>query len=239
MQAGTTSLTVKYTFDGATKTTTVSVSVAKIQLAKPTVSGKYSYTGGEQEVALNGFDENTMSIVSGNKFTNAGDAYAVVIGFKDAVNYKWNDGSAGNISLSWAIAKKTVTAPVADATQFVYNGQEQTYAVANSDFYTVQGNKQTAANSWTVTVSLNNKSNTEWSEGGVDDVMFAFVIGKASFDMSGVTVDDITVKEDGTYTNLKFRVFLKGLRLPITAQTVIRRTVFPRLASMLLRRRLQ
>lgn len=219
--------------------TTVSDSVAKIQLAKPTVSGKYSYTGSEQEVALNGFDENTISIVSGNKFTNAGGAYAVVIGFKDAANYEWNDGSAENLSLSWAIAKKTVTAPVADATQFVYNGQEQTYAVANSDFYTVQGNKQTAANNWTVTVSLKDKSNTEWSDGGVDDVTFAFVIGKASFDMSGVTFDNITVKEDGNVHKLEISGLPQGVTVAYNGTNGYTADGVPRLASMLLWRRSQ
>ena len=72
-----------------------------------------------------------------------------------------------------------IPAPKADTTVFVYNGTIQTYTIAPSNMYTVSGESQINAGTYTVTVSLRNKVNTAWeSTGTTDDLTYEFTIGK-------------------------------------------------------------
>ena len=70
-----------------------------------------------------------------------------------------------------------VDAPDEDTNLFTYNGEEQTYTLAESDYYTITDNKQTNAGTYTVTVAL--KENNVWSDGTTDDKTYEFVINKA------------------------------------------------------------
>lgn len=91
---------------------------------------------------------------------------------------------AGNTELMGDVAKtatltidkKRVDIPMADATVFEYNGKEQTYAIAESDWYSVDGNKQTAAGTYDVKVSLKDANNTVWSDGTSDTKVYKFTI---------------------------------------------------------------
>ncbi len=73
---------------------------------------------------------------------------------------------------------KVVDAPVEDTTDFTYNGEEQTYALTESDCYTISGNKQTNAGTYTVTVALND--GYIWSDGTSNDAEYEFIIQKAT-----------------------------------------------------------
>ena len=75
------------------------------------------------------------------------------------------------------------------------DGNEQTYNVAASDYYTVTGNKRTDAGSQNVIVALNDKTNYAWNNGGTADVTFTFNIAKK--DITGATVGNF---EPLTYT---------------------------------------
>ena len=81
----------------------------------------------------------------------------------------------------FTIAKKQITPPTADSRTFTYTGQPQTYTVGgfNETYCEVSGNVQTNAGDHTVTVSLKDKTNTEWKTGGTADVTFTFNITKA------------------------------------------------------------
>ncbi len=72
---------------------------------------------------------------------------------------------------------KVVDAPEADDTVFIYDGTEKTYTLAESDYYTIYDNKQTAADTYTVKVSLN--ENFVWSDGTTADKIYSFTIEKA------------------------------------------------------------
>ena len=73
-----------------------------------------------------------------------------------------------------------VSIPTADDTVFTYNGSPQTYTIAANDAYTVTDNVKTEAGSYTVTVSLNNKTTSTWNDFSVEDKTYVFVINKAS-----------------------------------------------------------
>lgn len=82
-------------------------------------------------------------------------------------------------SADFEITKGQAEKPSADTTKFVYNGSDQTYQIADSELYTVSGNVQKDAGTYTVTVSLKDKNKTEWSDGTTDDLTFTFTIAKA------------------------------------------------------------
>ena len=87
-----------------------------------------------------------------------------------------------------------VDAPDEDTTIFTYNGEEQTYTLAESDYYTITGNKQTNTGTYTVTIALNDKDSTVWNDGTTDDKEYTFTIAKAD---AAVTWNDQSVASTG------------------------------------------
>lgn len=114
--------------------------------------------------------------------TYGGEASQVEAGTYDITvtilnpNYCFADGSSSAKVGELVISQRGVAIPEADAAAFTYNGAEQTYNIAASEFYTVSGNVQKDAGSYTVTVSLNDKDNHTWPDGTTDDLSYDFVI---------------------------------------------------------------
>lgn len=112
---------------------TAALTINKAEVAEPTVSGAYTYTGEEQTVALTGL-ESCMTGISGNTATNAGN-YTVTITLDD--NHQWAAGSDG--SVAWSIGKAPVTVAARD--QSIYIGQDvpDLTAPVKDTHYTVTG----------------------------------------------------------------------------------------------------
>ena len=70
-----------------------------------------------------------------------------------------------------------VDAPEEDCTAFTYNGVEQSYILAKSDYYTITDNRQINAGTHTVTVTLND--GYIWSDGTTAAKEYTFTIAKA------------------------------------------------------------
>ena len=119
---------------------------------------------------------------------NAGE-YTVTYTVAGNDNY---NGDTKQVSVK--INPKKIDKPVGDNTSFVYDGSEQTYNVAASDYYTVTDNKMTNAGSQTVTVALKDKVNYTWTDDTTADVTFTFTI--AQKDITGATV--------GNFAELKY-----------------------------------
>ena len=77
------------------------------------------------------------------------------------------------------VNKKILAKPVADRTEFVYNGKSQTYKIESNKFYTISGNVRKNAGTYEVTVSLKDKNNYVWSDKSDDDLKYKFEIVKA------------------------------------------------------------
>ncbi len=86
-------------------------------------------------------------------------------------------------------APAEIDIPDVDTTEFTYNGAEQTYGIPENDAYTIGNNKQTNAGTYTVTVSLNDKTSSTWSDGTTDDLTYEFVIAKAD---QAIEISEIT-----------------------------------------------
>ncbi|MCD8040072.1 MAG: hypothetical protein LUF82_00945, partial [Clostridia bacterium] len=105
----------------------------------------------------------------GNSFTDtwedAGDSIEISGGYYSSIpanSEYYADGlvptaiTISGTNYYTVVTGEFVTAPAADETEFYYNGEEQTYTLTeNTDAYTISGNVQTEAGTYTVTVTLN------------------------------------------------------------------------------------
>ncbi len=111
---------------------------------------------------------------------------------------------------------KVVDAPEAD-TAFTYNGEVQTYTLAESEYYTISDNTtQTNAGNYTVTVALKDKDNTVWNDGTADDKEYTFIIAKAELT---VTAESYTIKVGEALPTYAYDVagLVNNEQLPIDA----------------------
>ena len=163
--------------------------INKAKLTAPTIkTGAFTYDASVKTLELTGFDETTMSI-TGNTAKNAG-SYTARVSLNDTANYEWANGFDGN--LDWNITKIQIEAPQENLTTFTYDKTEQTYTLTTNSAYTIKNNTRTNAGSQTVTISLVDKTNYEWSNGTTDDITYTFTIGKA--------VVDVIPTVSGSYT---------------------------------------
>lgn len=102
------------------------------------------------------------------------------------------------------VNKKRVTKPTGDNRIFIYNGQEQTYTIAESSDYTISGNVQTNAGAYEVVVALIDSTNSEWADGSTTDFIFDFNIAKADQTAPSVNKANETFagKNDGKITDV-------------------------------------
>lgn len=156
--------TIKVSFAGDTKT--YEVTVSRIQVEKPTVTGTYTYSGEQQTVTLNGYDEELMTASDPNGLL-AG-SYTTTVSLNDTTKYEWKDGTDTTLSLEWTISKAKVEVPTLKATQYNYTGEtvnplvdgyDETIMNATGDLSGVE------IGEYNIVYTLKDNSNYEWKTG--------------------------------------------------------------------------
>lgn len=171
-----------HTYDGEPKTAEVTQDEGQTQIPAGGYEVKY---GGEASQTAAGTYDITVTITNGN-FCFAGDKDTMVVG-------------------KLSIGKQAVEIPAADDTEFTYNGAEQTYAIAESELYTVEGNVQKNAGTYTVTVALKDKANYVWPDGTTDDRTYTFIISPKTVTATWVGLEQVYGSVEPVY------VILSGL----------------------------
>ena len=101
---GSQKITVSYSENGVTQTTTFNVTVNRKSVAKPTWKSNLTYNGNSQSVNgtsyWNNFNTTYMTIGGTTSATNAG-TYAAT--FTPGSNYRWSDGTTDPINVNWTI----------------------------------------------------------------------------------------------------------------------------------------
>ena len=99
-------ITVTYSENGVTQTTTFQVTVNRKSVAKPTWKGSLTYNGSSQSVNgtsyWNNYNTTYMTIGGTTSATNAGTYTAT---FTPGSNYRWSDGTTTALEVNWTIAK--------------------------------------------------------------------------------------------------------------------------------------
>ena len=172
-------VTVSYTENRVTQTTTFNVTVNRKSVAKPTWKSNLTYTGSAQSVSSasywNNYNTSYMTIGGTTSATNAGTYIAT---FTPGSNYRWADGTTTAINVNWTINKATGSLSVSSTTVAI-NGNNYSSGVAvtitragdgaisysptsisgltlslSGNILTIKGNGSTAVSAKTITISV-------------------------------------------------------------------------------------
>lgn len=199
-----------YTLNGGTGLTH-SWSIGKAVVSF-TVSGKSHTYDGEPKTAVVTQDAGQTQIPAGGFTVTYGNAasqteagtYDITVTITNS-NFCFEGGGTSTKVGELVIAEAKVPIPAADNTEFVYNGAEQTYAIAANELYTVSGNVQKDAGTYTVTVSLNDNDNYVWSDDTTDDRTYTFIISPKTVTATWVGLEQVYGSVEPVY------VILSGL----------------------------
>ncbi len=201
---GDTFVTLKYTYDEVTKTAEVPISVEKITVNRPVDDNEYRYSG----------ESMTTSLVNTPLYTIQCDSrieagsYHFTATLIDGNNYAWADTADISVQVAWTILPLEVSAPRITGT-FVYDGTKQYCGIALNDLYEItNGDGQTDAGTYTVSISLLDKDNTKWygktGEAGTADLNLNWVIERKQ--VEDPTMNTEKYLFDGTYLNFDYRI---------------------------------
>ena len=172
-------VTVSYTENGVTQTTTFNVTVNRKSVTKPTWKNNLTYNGNAQSVSSanywNNYNASYMTIGGTTSATNAGTYIAT---FTPGSNYRWADGTTTAINVNWTINRANGSLNV-NPTTVALNGNNYSSGVAvtisragdgaisyspthvngltmslNGNVLTIKGNGSTAIASQTITISV-------------------------------------------------------------------------------------
>lgn len=163
-----------------------------------TVSGNsHTYDGDAKTAVVTQDDGQTLIPADGYIVTYDGEedqteagTYDITVTITDD-NFCFAVGKDSMVVGKLTIGEQAVEIPTPDDTEFVYNGAEQTYAIAESELYTVEGDVQKDAGSYTVIVSLNDKANYTWSDGSTEDKTYDFVIAAKPVTATWMGLDQV------------------------------------------------
>lgn len=174
-----------------------------------TVSGNSHTYDGDAKTAVVTQDEGQTQIPAGGyEVTYGGAASQTAAGTYDITvtitngNFCFEDGKDTMVVGKLTIGEQAVEIPTPDDTEFVYSGAEQTYAIAESELYTVEGNVQKDAGTYTVTVALKDKANYVWPDGTTNDRTYTFMINPKPVTATWVGLEQVYGSAEPVYVVL-------------------------------------
>lgn len=164
------------------------------------------YTGSELSLEVSGLPEGVSASYSyeGDRTELGQVEVTASFSFTDEALAK-NYELPADMTATMTVVPAKVARPVIEGS-YTYTGEPQTAQIAENSLYTVTGNTATAAGEHPVTVSLTDKTHYTWADGSTDDLTLTFTIGKANYDMSGVTFEDLTE----TYSGSPYTLTISG-----------------------------
>lgn len=199
-----------YTLTNGTNLTH-SWSIGKAVVSFTVTGNSHTYDGDAKTAAVTQDDGQTQIPAGGFTVTYGNAASQTEAGTYDITvtitnsNFCFEgDGTSTKVG-ELVIAEAKVPIPTADDTEFVYNGAEQTYAIAANELYTVSGNVQKYAGTYTVTVALKDKDNYVWSDGTTSDKAYNFAISPKAVTATWVGLEQVYGSVEPVY------VILSGL----------------------------
>ena len=166
---------------------TYQVTVNKRQVTIPTVTDtSKTYNGSPQSPNVTNEPSSTYANVGNKSGTNAGN-YTLIYTLTNTNMYEWTDGSTSAKAYPWTIAKAQVTIPTVTNTSKTYTGSSQSPTVTNEPTTTlamVTGKNGTNAQTYTLSYTLIDTNNYEWSDGSIAPKTYPWTIAKAACTIS-------------------------------------------------------
>lgn len=189
--------------------------IVKKSMNKPSIiNSNYTYNKLEQEVKLNNFDENLMTITGTTKEINA-NTYEVIISLNDKENYCWNDNTSNDLILDWTINKVSDIKVFINGNikKYIYDGTEKQvdgYSYTTSKNIYTESDFEFIGNSTVVGTALGiynmNLNKTDFINKNNNFENVEFIITDGYLEISDKEVLDIEglIYNDKTYTGLEY-----------------------------------
>lgn len=154
---------------------------ATIYVPKPTINGSFTFDNSAKSPTVTGYDSAAMT-KSGTESATAAGTYSITYTLR--TGYAWTDGTTSPVTLTWSIAKRTITIPSLTNTSYTWT-VSTTYAPTvnnmNSSYVTQSGTaSSTNAGSFTVSWALKYPASTQWSDGTTANKSGSWSVAKRS-----------------------------------------------------------
>lgn len=167
--------------NGTTTAKSITWTINRATVNVPTQNGTLTYTGSAQSPNWNGYNAAQLTIGGTTSATNAGTYNAT---FTPTSNYQWSDGSITAKTVSWSIAKATVSLPTQSGS-LTYNGNSQSPIWSGYDSGKLTlGGTTSGTNAGNYTATFTPKTNYQWSDGSVTAKNATWKINKAAGSLS-------------------------------------------------------
>ena len=169
-----------------------------------------NYTGKEQEIKIENFDSEIMTI-SGNKAIERGK-YKAIVSVKDPENYalSYNGIIGDTAEIDWQIVVTSLSLPMTSQKEYEYTGKEIQLGLRYVDelCMNVSGNKATEVGEYEAIISLKDTQNFEWANGSKESIKLKWKIVNSNSnenDSQNSSVEDSSedetiIEEVKTYT---------------------------------------
>lgn len=168
----------------------------------------FEYDGDLHTPAIEGFDENTMSITS-DSVKSAWDVgvYKIVISLVGG-NYEWDTGNTESLVLEWRIVAGTLKYPVISDTEFVYDALPHSPTVEGyipSAMSIVGTMREINAGDYKLGFRLTDTLRYKWENGVADGYQYDWYISKAVLDKTDLPVQDPILIYNGSEQSPSWR----------------------------------
>lgn len=205
--------------DNKTADVVINWTIGTLTLPKPTASTTaFGYTGELKELPVQNYDASYMTLEGTIAETDAG-SYSAKFILKDKTNMKWSGNSTADVTISWKINKKKLTA--AQSTLSIDTSTTYTYGLSTGrvhatgvydGFALMQGvdlsihdiSEDSVLNAYdagTYTIKITPKNNYTWSNGGTTAKTFTWKVNK--YLVPKPTVAMLTFDYDRTAHSIK------------------------------------
>ena len=168
---------------------TFSWQITKALVLLPSQSGSLTFNGNNQQPTWNNFNSTWLAISGTTSSTNAG-THTATFTLKDTANSKWSDGTSSSArNVPWSMSPLKVAIPYITGS-YTYNGNNQAPNIYNLDstYVSISGSTSaTNAGSYTITCSLNNSTNTTWSDSSTATKQLSWSISALKLTIPTVT----------------------------------------------------
>lgn len=230
LQSGENTVTASYQYKGVTYTcdVTINVTADMLEKIKVTTQPQLNYASGEaldltDMVVTATYASNKTKVLTKAEYTTSPEAGTILkMADNDRTVTVTADGQAA-ATTALTVTPKIVKIPVA-AGSYTYTGEKQQFSFAegtdvDSSYYTLSPAAEGQnVGTYTVTASLNDKTETAWVGGSTDDITLTWAINPKAIEPTiadipdqeytgsqikpeiTVTADDVPLKENTDYT---------------------------------------
>lgn len=221
LTVGDNAVIASYVEAGVTYTCDVTITVVEDELRSIAVSTqptKLAYASGEA-LDLSGMivtatyaSNKTKELTGYTTEPEAGDKLTIAANNEKPVEVSYGGMTANTDNLT--VSAKIVKKPEATGT-YIYDGTEQTFAITGGDcdYYTVEGQTSgTNAGSYEATASLNDKTETSWTDGSTGDVTLNWTIAQKEITPTIANISE----QQYTGSQIKPEITVKDGETPLT-----------------------